>query len=533
MAVQFRKPALSLGLLAAFCLVFAFYGCGEDGPPVSINGDNQSKEASCDDGIQNGNESDVDCGGSACEPCAQGRSCENSNDCTTGLCDRGTCVDEECVGVDCLAGQSCYRGDCFQGCQSQEDCPDAGRRCVGGACVPRDCSGVACGDDETCYEGGCYPTCEGAQDCSGDDVQCLENACVTPLCDDGIQSGEETDIDCGGSVCGGCDEGQSCLGNADCLQETNAWSECEFEEGNICASAGVQTREIYELECSDANICSGQVEVETRDCQRDTDGDSCGEEQVIEEGDCEPAETPVDCSAGGVRMVTKVVPSCADGQCVEDEVVQSEECELNTTGLECSPTAACVASAQCSAGGTCEITDVASGSCFIDGTCYDDGDPHPQDVCQGCNPSNSATEWSNVDCGTTITGTSNPGEAIPDDSWDGVVDHIDMSSCPEILEIQVSVDITHPNRGHLVVVVTPPSGDPEATIQYHSGFDREDLVATYPNDLDPSETGIDNGNQLEEFIGADGTGQWEIHVVDDWSDETGTFNNWTLELTCL
>ena len=38
-----------------------------------------------------------------------------------------------------------------------------------------------------------------------------------PTCDDGVQNGDETDVDCGGSVCGGCTDGQSCIVNSDCL----------------------------------------------------------------------------------------------------------------------------------------------------------------------------------------------------------------------------------------------------------------------------------------------------------------------------
>lgn len=38
-----------------------------------------------------------------------------------------------------------------------------------------------------------------------------------PNCDDGIQNQDETDIDCGGSICWVCDSGESCLVDSDCL----------------------------------------------------------------------------------------------------------------------------------------------------------------------------------------------------------------------------------------------------------------------------------------------------------------------------
>lgn len=38
-----------------------------------------------------------------------------------------------------------------------------------------------------------------------------------PTCNDGIQYGEETDVDCGGPICNGCDDGQVCEIADDCL----------------------------------------------------------------------------------------------------------------------------------------------------------------------------------------------------------------------------------------------------------------------------------------------------------------------------
>jgi hypothetical protein len=45
---------------------------------------------SCTDGTQNGNESDVDCGGT-CPDCARGRRCTMDGDCQTGNCQSGVC----------------------------------------------------------------------------------------------------------------------------------------------------------------------------------------------------------------------------------------------------------------------------------------------------------------------------------------------------------------------------------------------------------------------------------------------------------
>jgi plastocyanin len=47
--------------------------------------------AHCDDGVTNGDESDVDCGGH-CSPCAVNSACQTAVDCGSGLCQGQRCV---------------------------------------------------------------------------------------------------------------------------------------------------------------------------------------------------------------------------------------------------------------------------------------------------------------------------------------------------------------------------------------------------------------------------------------------------------
>lgn len=46
----------------------------------------------CSDGVRNGAETDIDCGGGSCGPCADGSSCSTGPDCVSGLCTGGVCV---------------------------------------------------------------------------------------------------------------------------------------------------------------------------------------------------------------------------------------------------------------------------------------------------------------------------------------------------------------------------------------------------------------------------------------------------------
>jgi len=77
-----------LGLLA---VALALPGC-----PFAVT-DRYSREPQepaslCTDGELDGDETDVDCGGPDCEPCADGRACLDDDDCASGSCDGDTCM---------------------------------------------------------------------------------------------------------------------------------------------------------------------------------------------------------------------------------------------------------------------------------------------------------------------------------------------------------------------------------------------------------------------------------------------------------
>jgi len=123
------------------------------------------QDVACDDGIQNGDEGDIDCGG-GCSGCADGDACGLDTDCLSGLC-----ADGICVAISCDDGLR-------NGSESDTDC--------GGSCGP-------CAVDQGC---------ESAMDCAS--VSCEMGLCIAPSCDDGIWNGDETGLDCGGP-CGRCD----------------------------------------------------------------------------------------------------------------------------------------------------------------------------------------------------------------------------------------------------------------------------------------------------------------------------------------
>jgi endoglucanase len=120
---------------------------------------------SCTDGVKNGSESDVDCGGSCSAKCANGKTCGGNTDCTSNGCVNGTCQTPTCTdGVQ-------------DGTETGKDC--------GGSCA----------------------------------------AC--PSCTDGVKNGSETDVDCGGSCSADCANGKLCASGADCQSANCVSGTCQ------------------------------------------------------------------------------------------------------------------------------------------------------------------------------------------------------------------------------------------------------------------------------------------------------------------
>ncbi|MCK5283532.1 MAG: hypothetical protein KAK00_09080 [Nanoarchaeota archaeon] len=118
--------------------------CDKDRDCISgyCNPDGLCKEPSCEDGVENGDETDVDCGGDDCDKCPKDSSCEDDSDCETGKCKFNTCVDPDSCSdneispgetdVDC--GGSCP-ARCGKGqyCDMDSDC-ESGLECRSGVC---------------------------------------------------------------------------------------------------------------------------------------------------------------------------------------------------------------------------------------------------------------------------------------------------------------------------------------------------------------------------------------------------------------
>ncbi|GBG24727.1 Hypothetical Protein FCC1311_009452 [Hondaea fermentalgiana] len=177
---------------------------------------------SCSNGIQDGDETGIDCGGKVCQRrCAVGEGCRQQYDCRTqrctsncsaGVCGDGVCEslfsESDLLNADLpdLASYTAISIDCTDGERSSHE-------------TDIDCGGTLCPSiGLTCEDG---QSCTSHGDCSS--ALCYGGECVS--CENGIQDGQETDIDCGGAVCSKrCARDKSCVEDNDCRDGYFCWT---------------------------------------------------------------------------------------------------------------------------------------------------------------------------------------------------------------------------------------------------------------------------------------------------------------------
>lgn len=191
----------------------------------------------CRNTVKDGLETDLNCGGGACDACGEGQQCELNTDCATGFCSAGRCSSNHCgdgvrdgdeTGIDC-GGARCSPCGVSVGCFLPRDCAsgfcavEPGTGSLFGRCVQNHCAdyvrdadegGIDCGGS-SCPKCAVGARCAVAADC----ITGLSSGefCSATTCRDRVRSEGETDIDCGGtSTCERCGKGQQCVINGDC-----------------------------------------------------------------------------------------------------------------------------------------------------------------------------------------------------------------------------------------------------------------------------------------------------------------------------
>jgi hypothetical protein len=183
----------------------------------------------CTDGLKNGTESDIDCGGS-CSACADGKVCAAADDCSSRVCSAA----KTCSAATCSDGVK-------NGVETDTDC--------GGTCTTK------CATGKKCKTGG---------DCASS-LCGTGNKCVAPSCTDGAKNGSETDVDCGGSCSTKCSAGKSCLLSTDCSSGSCTANKCDAP---VSCTDGVKNGTETDVDCgggcavkcANGKACSGDID---------------------------------------------------------------------------------------------------------------------------------------------------------------------------------------------------------------------------------------------------------------------------------
>ncbi|QQR88576.1 MAG: hypothetical protein IPJ88_09930 [Myxococcales bacterium] len=361
-------------------LLWTAVGCGRFGydPVASELGDTGeigTPQNLCSDGIQNQDESDIDCGGIQCEPCPSGNTCLVSSDCSTNNCALGVCLDLSCSDgilsqdesdTDC-GGSLCNRCANGNGCLLDGDC--SSNVCVAKVCQTPSCSDGVQNQDETDIDcgGSLCSSCNSGQNCStSSDCSskvCTGNTCQAPSCSDAALNQDETDIDCGGSSCSNCNNGQNCSTSSDCSSKVCTGNTCQAPScsdtalnqdetdidcgGSSCASCSDGAGCSIGSDCNSGvcitNICQTSSCSDGVQNQDETDID-CGGSLC---GACTTGQScisGVDCSSSVCTANVCQAPSCSDGTLNQDET------DIDCGGSLCS---SCINGQSCNTGSDC------------------------------------------------------------------------------------------------------------------------------------------------------------------------------------
>jgi hypothetical protein len=360
--VILKMKTLYLGLL---CLAVCTTGCIEIPPFI---GDQ------CQDGIENGNESGLDCGGS-CQVCPNmGESCEIGGDCDSLVCSENMCIDATCndgvtngdetdldcggsCPLSCGLNQTCLvNSDCEPGSCLMEDTMETGT-CTGPNCT----DGIQNGLETSVDCGGtCEQGCLAGQSCSEDrdcdtGLACNASQCFALHCTDGSQNATETDRDCGGPNCPGCGNLRMCSEDSDCQDLLSCDS---VGNDRLCLSENCNNGQQGEGEtdvdcggndcipCAANQACRSGFDCQSTQCIGENGGPLPDDNDTLERGTC------ADSCDNGMRDVDETGTDCGGPTCL----------------ARCGPGGGCRENGDCQMGQICQRDDeLEFGSCLPGG----------------------------------------------------------------------------------------------------------------------------------------------------------------------
>jgi hypothetical protein len=331
--------ALGLGLWVEGCLfapdncadllVCPPKGAGGEGS-TGVTGGNGGGSTSGNGGFDGATTSGSDVGSSTSTG-SSGPTCTTASDCpgTSTVCSEVACLAGHCALHQLQPGGISYSqiyGDCQQAkCvnaalvfeTSVDDVYDDGNPCTQDSCnagVPSNQInlGAKCGAIGVCNSKGACVECIDNKTCDAGKPTCVNNHCSGSTCQNLISDGTETDVDCGGSGCGPCFQGQTCKVASDCLSKV-----CEdpFVGSPIknckvpACTDGVQNGTETDVDCG-GNACPALSKCDVGkhcavagDCKSGVCQAGACKQPACNDGVKNGLETGVDCGAPGCILL--------------------------------------------------------------------------------------------------------------------------------------------------------------------------------------------------------------------------------------
>ena len=144
---------------------------------------------------------------------------------------------------------------------------------------------------------------------------------------------------------------------------------------------------------------------------------------------------------------------------------------------------------------------------------------------QGVDSSHSFTvgPWRRIDYSAV------PAASIPDGVGWGTTSVITVPIVDSgfMLEVTVDIDVTHPDRGELEVMLTGPGGT-VVTLHDHSGTGLANLTGNWTATL-----AVDGPGGLDDYFDLSNKGDWTLSVIDPIPGNAGILNSWGLHFTLV
>jgi len=262
----------------------------------------ESQCVSCTDGMKNGSETGVDCGGS-CKKC-NGETCATGADCKSTFCADGVCCDTACDANNlcrscnqlgkmgtcsvvqggmqdpdtCTMGSACNGSSGGGACYSIGTKMLLGKPCLGNSdCLSNHCiagnicgliKGESCPADYTCSTKLCLNNicteCASNADCASGVCDTGAKACKIPLGEPCTSTAEPgcAQGTCQGKLCK-LNNGDTCTKNSDCLGVCDAMMKCANCQNNADCGGATCSNGVCLLSagtsCTDGQQCSSGI----------------------------------------------------------------------------------------------------------------------------------------------------------------------------------------------------------------------------------------------------------------------------------